>query len=229
MPHYAAAQHVSTEDRLIFFFEVADHLIGWSCRGTVRGFPLGVKYPNSQSMRLGAVIRRAPGITRWAAWSWRAVAVLPGAPDADWKELRSDDGITDFHAATTDLWLYVSDTEAYAHELGAEQPSVYVILRTCDDDNPAGLRVVHITASPYEAQDYADSGEEIVEKVPMPDGLLAWVAQFVEKHHVEEVFVKRRRNKERTDRKDDGIGDYRISQKTDVYRAPTAKRHEAAE
>jgi hypothetical protein len=46
---------------------------------------------------------------------------------------------------------------------------------------------------------------------------------------VEEEFVKRRRNKARMDRKDSGIGDARISQATDVYRAPTAKRHEAAE
>ncbi|MFK7761750.1 MAG: DUF3305 domain-containing protein [Roseobacter sp.] len=174
-------------------------------------------------------MRRTPGVTRWAAWSWKAVAVLPGAPDADWKLLRSDGDVTDFHAATMDLWLYVSDTEAYAHELGAETPSVYVILRADEDAGPAGLQVAHITVSPYEAQDYADSGEEIVEKVPMPEGLLSWVAHFVEQHHTEEVFVKRRRNKERTDRKDNGIGDARISQDTDVYRAPTAKRHEAAE
>lgn len=174
-------------------------------------------------------MRRTPGVTRWAAWSWKAVAVLPGAPDADWKVLRSDGDVTEFHAATMDLWLYVSDTEAYAHELGAEVPSVYVILRADEDALPAGLQVAHITVSPYEAQDYADSGEEIVEKVPMPEGLLAWVAHFVEQHHTEEAFVKRRRNKERTDRKDHGIGDSRISQDTDVYRAPTAKRHEAAE
>ena len=59
-----------------------------------------------------------------------------------------------------------------------------VILRESDEGGPAGLQVVQITASPYEAQDYADSGEEIVEKVPMPQGLLAWVAQFVEAHHI---------------------------------------------
>ena len=69
-------------------------------------------------------MRRTPGVTRWAAWSWKAVAVLPGASDADWKMLRAEGDVTEFHAATLDLWLYVSDTEAYAHELGAEEPSV---------------------------------------------------------------------------------------------------------
>lgn len=190
---------------------------------------MSVRYPNSQSLRLGVVMKRTPGVTRWAKWSWKASAVIAGAGDSDWKTLRSEKDFVEFHAATLDLWLYVSDTEAYAHELGAEIPSVYVILRPDEGDGPSGLNVIHVTASPYEAQDYSDSGEEIVEKVPMPQSVLAWVADFVAKYHVEEKFIKRRRNKENVDRKDNGIGDERISQGTDVYRAPTAKRHEAAE
>ena len=188
-----------------------------------------VIYPNSQSLRLGVVLRRAPGVTPWAKWAWKGVAVLPGAGDADWKTIRCEGGVTDFHAATKDLWLYVSDTEAYAHELGAEVPSVYIVMRSDDDTGPDGLRVEYVTASPYEAQDYCDSSEEIVEKVAMPDSVLAWVHDFVDAHHVEEPFVKRRRNKERVDRKDNGVGDTRISQDSDVYRAPTSRRHEAAE
>ncbi len=174
-------------------------------------------------------MKRAPGVTRWAKWTWKAVSVIPGAADADWKILRSEGDTTEFHAATMNLWLYVSDTEAYAHELGAKIPSVYVILRPAEGDGVAGLDVVGVTASPYEAQDYEDSGEEIIEKVAMPAGILEWVGAFVEKHHEEEVFVKRRRDKARVDRKQSGIGDTRISQGTDVYRAPTATRHEVTE
>lgn len=187
------------------------------------------KYPNSQSLRLGVVMRRSPGVTRWAKWSWAATAVLPGAVGADWKLLHETGGCAEFHAATLDLTLYQSDTEAYAHELGAERPSVYIVLREDVGAEPAPLTIEYVTASPYEAQDYCDSGEEIVEKVPMTDTLLAWVGQYVEQHHEEEVFVKRRRDKARIDRTDDGVGDRRIAQGTDVYRAPTAKRHEAAE
>ena len=185
-------------------------------------------YPNSQSMRLGVVMRRQPGITRWAQWVWRAVSVIPGAGDADWKLLRAEGDMGEYHAATLDLTLYVSDTEAYAHELESREPSVYIILRQKDGHGPAGLKVVHVTVSPYEAQDYCDSGEEIVERVPMPTSLLAAVQKYVDKYHVEEPFVKRRRNKSRVDQKDNGIGDMRISQGSDVYRAPTATRHEVA-
>ncbi len=184
-----------------------------------------VQYPNAQSMRVGVVMRRSPGATRWAKWVWRASDVLPGAGAADWKVLRTEADVTEYHAATEDVWLYVSDTEAYVHELGSLQPSVYVILRDTDrEEAPAPLEVVHITLSPYEAQDYADSGEEIVEKIDMPPALLAWVTDFVAAHHVEEPFVKRRRKNARVDQKDDGIGDARISQASDVYRAPSSRR-----
>ncbi len=176
-------------------------------------------------------MRRSPGVTRWAAWTWRAAAVLPGAGEASWKLLRQDGETSEYHASTHDLWLYVSDTEAYVHELQAAQPSVYVILReseTPDRDAPP-LDVLKVTVSPYEAQDYSDSGEEMVERVPMPGPVLEWVSTFVDQHHREEAFVKRRRDRHRTARTQAGIGDARIAQATDVYRAPTAGMREEAE
>ncbi len=181
------------------------------------------EYPGSQSLPLGVVVRRAPGVTRWAKHAWKASAVLPGAGPADWKVLRSDGDVTEFHAATLPLTLYVSDVEAYAHELQAREPSVYVVLRPVSGNKDIPWTVALVTASPYEAQDYCDSAEEQVEKIPMPDGLGAWITEFVDKHYEEEVFVKRRRDKARVDRSQDGIGDPRIRQTTDVYRAPRRK------
>ncbi len=93
-----------------------------------------------------------------------------------------------------------------------------------DADGECPLDVLLVTASPYEAQDYTDSGEEIVEKVPMPAGLIAWVREFVEEFHEDEVFVKRRRDKKRIDLVQDGVGDARISQISDVYASPARKR-----
>jgi hypothetical protein len=193
------------------------------------GGPLKVSYPKARSMRIGVVMRRSPGVTRWAKWAWKATAVLPGAGDADWKVLREEEGVTEYHAATETLWLYVSDTEAYVHELQSRQPSIYVVLRQAETDTPMPLKLVHVTASPYEAQDYSDSAEEIVERVPMSPGVLAWVQDFVATHHVEEPFVKRRRDKHRDARKQSGIGDSRISQESDVFRAPGRSFKEAAE
>ncbi|MEP2639727.1 DUF3305 domain-containing protein [Roseobacter sp.] len=192
---------------------------------------MSIVYPNSESIRLGVVMRRAPGVTPWAKWVWSASAVLPGAGEASWKLLRDEESVSEFHAATHDLWLYVSDAEAYAHELQAETPSVYIILRETDQEDAPHmpLDVLKVSASPYEAQDYSDSGEELVERVAMPRAVLAWVSDFVAQHYRDEPFVKRRRDKHRTARTQDGIGDARIAQVSDVYRVPAASTRETSE
>lgn len=176
---------------------------------------------NSLSMRLGVVIRRSPGVTRWAKWSWRVTDLLPGAGDADWKLLRSYGDTREFHAATLSLTLHRSDAEAYRVGLNDTVPSIYVIMRRIPGDPP--FRITLVTASPYEAQDYGDSGEEIVEKVPMSEGLAGWIRDFTLLHDKSDAFIKRQRDRQRVDLVQDGIGDARIRQMTDVYRAPGTK------
>lgn len=170
-------------------------------------------------MPLGVVVRKTPGVTRWAKWNWSAVAVLPGAAPACWLELRREGEAVEYHAATLPLTLWATDTEAYLANLSDSSPSVYVVMR---DEGPedAPLSMHLLTASPYEGQDYADNGEDIVEKVPMPEGLVAWVRDFALTYHEHETFVKRRRDRERVDLQEDGKGDARIRQASDVYRAP---------
>lgn len=177
------------------------------------------------TMPVGVVMRRAPGVTRWAKWSWKAIGVLPGAAEADWALLRTEGDISDFHAATVSLELHGSDAEAYLHGLSARVPCLYVVLRPADQVDPP-LEVTLVTASPYEAQDYADSGEELIEKVPMPEGIVAWVRDFAQLHYQEEQFKKRRRDKKDVDGREDGIGDARILQLVDVYRTPSSAKKE---
>lgn len=172
---------------------------------------------------LGIVLRKSPGVTRWAKWVWRAVAVLPGAGPANWRELRREGDVVEYHAATVPLELYRTDTEAYLTELSTKTPSIYVVMRESDVAE-SGLEIVLATASPFDGQDYADNGEDIVELVPMPPALMALVRDWVDKHHKEEKFVKRRRDKNRTDLVENGIGDARVRQVADVYRAPSGNR-----
>ncbi len=173
------------------------------------------------SLPLGIVLRRSPASSRWVSWTWTVAGVLPGAGPADWRELRREGEAVEYHAATVPLEFWASDVEAYMTGLAARVPAIYVVMRrTTEADAPHDLEVVLATASPYEAQDYLDSGEEIVEQAPMPEGLVAVVRDFVERHHEEEPFVKRRRDKRRVDLAEDGKGDARIRQMSDVYRAP---------
>lgn len=173
-------------------------------------------------MPLGVVVQRAPGVTRWAKWAWKAVAVIPGAAQADWTVLREEGDTVEYHAATRPLELHGAECEAYMAGLAAKVPAIYVVMRKSDDPQRP-FDVLLVTASPYEAQDYTDNGEDIVEKVTMPDGIIGWVRDFTDRFFEEEVFIKRRRDKQRTDQVQDGIGDSRISQLSDVYRAPGRK------
>ena len=174
------------------------------------------------SMPVGVVLRRMPGVTRWARWNWKPVAVLPGAPAADWRVLREEGGTTEFHAATLPLELHRKETEAYLTTLSAEPPCVYVILRPAEDaDHPHEVEPYAVTASAFEAQDYLDSGEEHVEPVPAPPGLVAWIREFTDTHHEPEEFKKRKR-RDWSAKSEDGRGDARVRQAADVYRAPSA-------
>ncbi|MEO0991507.1 MAG: DUF3305 domain-containing protein [Pseudomonadota bacterium] len=182
-------------------------------------------YLNPKAYRavpIGVVLRRSPGVTPWRKWSWKATAVLPGAGPADWREIRKEGDTIEYHAATEVLELHGAEAEAYQHGLQAQVPCVYVVMR--DGEGPAPLDVVLVTASPYEAQDYTDSGEEIVEKVAMPLLLRSLVAEFVEEFHEEEVFIKRKRDKKRIDLVEDGIGDPRIGKAADIYASPAQLR-----
>jgi len=176
-----------------------------------------------RQLQVGAVVRRTPGVTRWARYIWTPIAVVPGAPDEFWKELVRDGDTIDYLAGTFVMELFRADVEAYLVSLNMKTPSVWVILDKDEtNQSPAELFVSSITASAYEAQDALDSGESIVEAVPIPESLAAWIKEFVDMHYIEEPFKKRRRDKFKAEGVDEGKGDARISQESDVFRAPSS-------
>lgn len=175
---------------------------------------------------LGVVLKRRKGVTPWQNWSYRASGVVMDTGQAAWSLLRDDGDSQDFYLGSSQLELHGAETEAYIHGLTAQLPCLYVVLREADDHCDAPYVIELITASPYEAQDYDEMEETLVEKVPMPDDIAAWIKAFVETHHVEEEFVKRQRDKRVFGADQDGIGDARIAQISDVYRAPSTQRKE---
>ncbi len=174
-----------------------------------------------EKLSLGVIVERRPGVTRWKKWAWKAVSVLPFAEPGNWREIRREGDCVTYHAATVDMELHRTETEAYLVSLNGKPPSVFVILRppAGEDDTP---EVIKVTASAYEAQDFTDNGEDIVEPVPMPEGLEARITEFVSRHHQQEEFVKRKRRSHFDEKPADGIGDARIRQQADVYRSPAS-------
>jgi len=142
---------------------------------------------------VGVVIERRPADSEWIDHTWHAVAVLPGAPAVEhWVELEREGERVRYHAATLPIEIFRGETEGYKYNLTLEEPSVYVVLDPdAEGENPVDVSLA--TVCPYEAQDYLDGSEVLVERVPMPVSIAAWLAEFVEKHHVDEPFKKRKR------------------------------------
>ena len=155
----------------------------------------------SDTIRLGIVIERRELDNPWVDHEWRPVAVLPGTPEVgQWRRTESGDGWVRYLCADLPVSLYRKETEAYLANLETGRPSVFVVLRTTDEaDAEHEIEAVLATVSPFEAQDYLDSGEDIVESVAMPDAVREWVEAFVAEHHVEEPFRKRKRQKHEVD------------------------------
>ncbi len=154
------------------------------------------------SMPLGIVLEKRSSGNQWVDYDWSVVSVLPGAAEIDdWVELkRGKDGEGDwvqYHAATLPLEIFSKEAEGYKFNLTLEQPSVFVVLRNIDDEEQEDYEhevfPFLVTVCPYEAQDYLDSGEEIVENVSMPLSVMAWLDDYVNEHYVEEKFKKRKR------------------------------------
>lgn len=182
-------------------------------------------------MPVGVIVQKRRIGHPWKEWTWEPVGVIPWArEDASWAPVLTEPDRVQYHAATLHLELHRSDTEAYVANLETGAPGIYVVLREAEPEDQAesavGAEVVPhlVTLSPYEAQDYLDSGEETVERLTLPPALLAWLEAFVATHHQDEKFVKRRRDKVRVDRVEDGKGDPRIRQPADVFRAPGATK-----
>ena len=151
----------------------------------------------SVRMALGVVVERRRSTSRWQDWSWRPVSVILGAPPVgpEWRELLRGESWTHYHAANLPLELHRSETSDYLLNLAQHPPRLYVVLRPAAGPGPHPYRPLLITASPAEAEGYLSSGDEIVEGVPMPTAVIAWLREFVDRHHVERPFVKRKRDK----------------------------------
>ncbi len=165
------------------------------------------------SMPVGIVVERRELNNRWQKIAWKPIGVLPGAGPVDGsKVLLSGEGWTHFHMATLPLELHRKETLAYKTNLNVNPPRLFVVLRINDD--PAVKDDVSpflVTASAFQAQDYLDAGDDIVEGVVMPDAIVAWVQAFCDHHHVDEPFKKRKRKRYNPDdvgfgRREDGHG-----------------------
>jgi len=149
---------------------------------------------STEQRTVGVVVERRRTGNPWQPERWRAVALLPGRPDvAPWTVLESGEGWARCYAGAADIALFASDTDNYRHNLDGPRPAAFVILRR--DGGEPGLRLLGVTVDPGEIDAHSDAGDDLIEALPLPPDLAAWMRAFVEHHHVDRPFHKRTRDR----------------------------------
>jgi hypothetical protein len=142
---------------------------------------------------IGVVAIRKKLKSPWADHAWLPHSALPAAPAAKpWTSLGMSGEDELFYAGSFELRLHPSETAHYRDNLTSGRPSLWVALRPIGGDEH---EVATVTADPYEGEALAEGIGEIIEAVPMPLEIQAKLAAFFEAHHVERVFVKRKRDR----------------------------------
>ncbi len=160
------------------------------------------------SMEIGVVLERREIDNKWADHEWKLAGVIPGKSDLqDWQVLKDGDGWTHFFAGTMTIELFRRETEGYKVNLSQTPPQVFVVLRPEEEGaHEYEVTPFEATVCPFEAEGYDESGDEWVEGAEMPEAIHAWVHAFVERHHIDVPFKKRKRKpydprKARSDRR----------------------------
>ena len=119
---------------------------------------------------VGVIVRKSPNKSPWLKWSWKPVGLLPGSIDQDWKLIREEAGIFEYHAGSKTLELHRAEVEiARSLNIGSNGTSLcFCYNGKYELENEDKEYKYKVTASAYEAQDYSNTDEYLVLPVPMP-------------------------------------------------------------
>lgn len=143
---------------------------------------------------VAVIVDKKKAASPWIDHLWVPARVVTGLPEAEPMTLIARDGETEsFYAGATSLVLASTETANYRDNLLTGSPKLWVVLRMEELD--AYVSVVTVTADPAEGEAHTESGSNIVEPLPMPQDIAAQIAAFVDRHHVEREFFKRKRER----------------------------------
>jgi Protein of unknown function (DUF3305) len=142
---------------------------------------------------VGVVVERRKATSHWLDMVWRPVAVLSGVPDAaPWTAITTAEDAATFYVGAAEIELYRTETDHYRSNLDSGAPSVWIALRPTGTKPPYALFAV--TADPAEGESFTQTGDDLVDAVPMPAAVRKIVEAFVAEHHIEEPIYRRKRD-----------------------------------
>ena len=156
-----------------------------------------VKPPETETRQVGVIVERRALDNPWVDHSWRPVQILPAAPASEpWTKIAEGPGWQRFYAGPAELALFRHESESYQYNLESQPPSVWVYLRRSPDER--GIELLGASCDPGEAHAHNDTGDDIVDAVPMPEQILAWMSEYVRRHPPAK-FEKRQRDRADTE------------------------------
>ena len=147
-------------------------------------------------------------------------------PLRNFDEERKKSNLKNYFFAEASIDLHRAEAEAYAENLQSSDPAIYIVLREgfYDDeieesfeDDDIDVHLAEVSLSPYNIQDYEDSGEDIIKKVPLDGPISDLLEKFVEQHFKPEEFIKRKRDRAKIDENISRGGDQRLKGKNRDY------------
>lgn len=150
--------------------------------------------PGTETRLVGVILERRRATSAWIDFVWRPVQVLDGVPQSPpWTIVAEGEDWTHFYAGTAELTLYRHESETYAYNLEGREPAVWVFLRHSADAGRIDLYGASV--DPGEAHAHNDTGDDIVDFVPMPPGVRDWMQDYVQRYPPRTEKYKRKRDK----------------------------------
>jgi len=145
---------------------------------------------------VAVVMRRERIDNRWQPWRWVLADVVPHEDGFGTvpRLLLNDEREERWLHPGFAVELFTDDAEGYYLNASTAQPCFWVLWRMEEEallaDEPIALPQT-VTLSYHDAGRWLDA-QETVEQVPAPPEVVAWLREFVDKHHVAEPKRRQR-------------------------------------
>ena len=145
---------------------------------------------------VAVILRKTPTASRWQAFRWELVEVVPNEAAFGTQPRRlhqGEDGERWLHPGFR-VELFRDEAEGYYLNLTTPNPAWFVLWRMDDEPTVADEpipRPVIVTLSYNEAGRWLDA-QETVENVPAPPHIVEWLRAFAEEHYVPEPKKRKR-------------------------------------
>lgn len=156
-------------------------------------------------MTVGIVALKRKLSNPWVDFEWVPEAVLPGLPAVEpGTRIAAEATAERWYLGPAELIFHSGETAHYRDNLVSGRPAVWVALR---ENAEGGWYVAGATVDPYEGEAFVDAVDDKVEALPMPSEIAVELQAFVDTHHVEQAFFKRKRDRKDPNAEPDyGIG-----------------------